>query len=1265
MTTDVAAPDRFTDCDVPIAYKPTKQLFIPRGFSFDPTEFTQRQIVETLHVEIDNLDDRFTAKFVGGTPQGVSVVLYTVVLNKNYQIIGDRVTLFKGALDDWHLDGTRMTFTAASALVSWSQATLSRHGKSCRWKKFKGVECGYTGDVAHCDRSYETCSILANTDNFGGFRWLPEIMNKDIYFGIVKDETEAETQELPAEDYNIAGGSQFNTRSSSEPLKILYGEYRIGGNDIYAGTMEGSDNVLWTVQTLAVGECEGLSTVEENGVTYPAVYLNNELFTKSGTVVEGAATATVAGKLQDIDVALGFLDPKYTGKLVGALIFNLTDETDTTITAVDNSTDLSLTDDIFAEGDEYRITDVDRTEVIAIGFATATVADKLRDSTMALGFQHGNFLNKLIGSLVFNTTDSTYTRITAIHSTTELTLADNIFVDTETYKIFNASFYFHAGTSTQTVDPAINTAVPEFDDPMHYTAYMVYKFVYDREFLSGKPACTVTLKGLKVLNFMTGVTAYSTNAVLCLHDYFMSQRYGVGLGSDEIDAPTWKLAYIYTTAKATLRDWSLNMFISREESAADIRDNILRTFRGQMSWWGGKYYLRYADLRDEASVFTILDEHNLRGDDGKAIIGISQPSKFRTPDGLRVTFVDAEKGWISDTISIGDKVGAINELSVPGVTGRKHAADIGVYTLERLKLDRTISGTFRDDLIELNPGNIVTFNSAALSIADQTMRVLSSLVRPDGLIDLTLAYEALELYNDVYAIIPESVYTSTLPDPKSEPPSVRNVVIVEEVYFYREQSYTRLKITFDKPLEYTWFQHVEVWLSLDGVSFKHQFNSTTDFQIDPVEEGIDYWLRLRVVSIWGTKQTQTNAYLHKYKVLGKTDAPVSVASLEVIVNQNSVNLYSDRVDDPDIEWYEFRVGAFWQGAVFLAAGRAPSYSLFGVKPGAHTFWLNTLATNKLYGATPRGVAVTLKDPPDGWAVDGSFTNDALVTNGTMEADANWANYNTPTTNVRSDEQVYDETWSRKFVSNGAGDGIKSDVFTTIDSGNYGTSLWVYPATATKVRVRVRAGDNSGYTYDNEFTGLNAGEWNEIFFTYQEGAGAGGAGAYIAVYDGAGDTGTWYIDDVCLMPGEFSNTSPFFYSSEACVKCLRIGGSRTGVYTGPIHDVGASARRMWYALAPLHVMAVGLTWNGIIPVPDTWNDLDVTRTWIEIFEIDAGPSLNISLMHGDGSPPDNETSRMEILSTIVTSQYERLVITMVDPSDAVHAYIEHYDLKYCT
>lgn len=44
-------------------------------------------------------------------------------------------------------------------------------------------ECHYGGAQDWCDQTYERCKMLANKDNFGGFRFLPYIMEKEIWWG--------------------------------------------------------------------------------------------------------------------------------------------------------------------------------------------------------------------------------------------------------------------------------------------------------------------------------------------------------------------------------------------------------------------------------------------------------------------------------------------------------------------------------------------------------------------------------------------------------------------------------------------------------------------------------------------------------------------------------------------------------------------------------------------------------------------------------------------------------------------------------------------------------------------------------------------------------------------------------------------------------------------------------------------------------------------------------------------------------------------------
>jgi hypothetical protein len=70
---------------------------------------------------------------------------------------------------------------------------------------------------------------------------------------------------------------------------------------------------------------------------------------------------------------------------------------------------------------------------VTSGTADATEANKLHDAD-------GGFTADMVGATVWNTTDETYTTVSAFVDSGELTLADDIMADTETYNIYFARF---------------------------------------------------------------------------------------------------------------------------------------------------------------------------------------------------------------------------------------------------------------------------------------------------------------------------------------------------------------------------------------------------------------------------------------------------------------------------------------------------------------------------------------------------------------------------------------------------------------------------------------------------------------------------------------------------------------------------------------------------------------------------------------------------------------------------------------------------------
>lgn len=540
------------------------------------------------------------------------------------------------------------------------------------------------------------------------------------------------------------------------------------------------------------------------------------------------------------------------------------------------------------------------------------------------------------------------------------------------------SYTFHSGSADQAVDSELHTIISKWTDPMHYTCYVVWRLKYDEEYFVRPPSRTYILKGLKVYDFRSETTAWSNNPVLCLYDYITNSRYGKGINASKIDIDSWTEAANYCD-QAQDPPWILNYAVGSDVPAQTIVDTILTSFRGQLVHFNNKIYLRYADLNYEVPVFHIKDEHiALEETSGKAMVEMYEASRLDLPDGFRVKYIDPDKDYSTDDIHIGDAVGNIQEFSAVGIGGRtetggnnkKQALDIGVYFLERSRLNRGVRGTFRDDLLQVDPHDIVTITSASLGISGEYFRTRGSTIRPDGLIDMDFIYDDISLYNDEYDLNEDEIYSSSLPDPSEPPPEVDNPTVTEETYYYRLRTFTRLHISFNAPLNYPWYDYCRVYVKRTGDSdYRYLYDVNTDFTIDPVEEGQLYLIKLQPVSIWGVKLSLDSISPLQHRVTGKVDAPSSLPWLAAIVGDQAINLYSIKVADPDVELYEFRLGA-WSGGIFMGAFRSPNLSLKGVRPGTHIFYADTLSNNAIYGEIPRSATASVPTPK-GWSAEGT------------------------------------------------------------------------------------------------------------------------------------------------------------------------------------------------------------------------------------------------------------------------------------------------------
>jgi|GEM_PF-2853541 len=151
-------------------------------FSISAVNYSAKSSVDKVEIEIGNVDLQMSAVFLSEDIMNKWGTLKVGFFDSDNQIIDQTFKVFEGLVSTWKLTEPKASITFVNEFVLWNKKTLRKYQSACRWP-FKSTECGYTGAETWCDQGYARCTALDNTDNFSGFRWLPDLMEKQIYWG--------------------------------------------------------------------------------------------------------------------------------------------------------------------------------------------------------------------------------------------------------------------------------------------------------------------------------------------------------------------------------------------------------------------------------------------------------------------------------------------------------------------------------------------------------------------------------------------------------------------------------------------------------------------------------------------------------------------------------------------------------------------------------------------------------------------------------------------------------------------------------------------------------------------------------------------------------------------------------------------------------------------------------------------------------------------------------------------------------------------------
>lgn len=858
-----------------------------------------------------------------------------------------------------------------------------------------------------------------------------------------------------------------------------------------------------------------------------------------------------------------------------------------------------------------------------------------------------------------------------------------IFLDDKLYNEYGGlvTYEFYTGTSTQDYSTALNTQTngtqEEWRDPLRYTSYIYLKLQYDQNYFATLPSPTVQVKGLKVYDPRTTTTVWSDNPILCMYDFITrsSRRGGMGITNTRISEDAIIAAANYCDTKG----WKCNIAIMEQMSASDIVQKFLDCFRGEFVYSENIFKTLYRDL-DSESVAMNITEDDIIENNGISSLKISQPSIFDTPNTIRIKYPNADNKYLVDDYVLSDSQaitadGDMREttLQLDGVTNRTQVMQLASYYLERARNNKMISFVANSRCIALEPNDIITVTHTIAGWNEKYFRIEQTALSEDGGIVISAIEESSLLYDDTYNSESYTYYDTTLPSPSDSVMGISNVSVSESQYYYGSRTFTRMTILFDKPEEtsYPWWDHVDVYTSFDNNTWKYIGTAKSDIQLDPVEEGVTYYVKLQSVNIWGNKEDFSNAYLVQYLVLGKTTAPTTPDPISIVASGDTITILTNEITDPDVEGYEIRLGASWDGGILIGMYRGPTIRLSGMKPGNYTIWLSPRNNRGYYATTKRSGTVTVLYP--------SNYKNLSVANGWSVNTGTWS-WNFDSTGLYSN--ATNSTYASTVIMKASHSSVVGG-FSNLDFSSGVTGWSTYECSASTYNssgingVQITATSASGAFYqastlyprnqriDVSFTYKNANNSTAMLRFY-------GSGATLLGPTKLPNTTVWSTYST-YVTGDWSDTAmqialmPATGSTGQIIYAANISMTPTTVLSGkwlsPIYDLGDKFKvRVWGDFI-YNFIGSNQYWTSV-PSSWTWSQVGATsKRWYELTPITQAGQINAKIRYGDST--DNLTSTLghfQITAPEFYGRYLQVEVEIVDPDIESYIYLHNLNMN---
>jgi hypothetical protein len=448
-------------------------------------------------------------------------------------------------------------------------------------------------------------------------------------------------------------------------------------------------------------------------------------------------------------------------------------------------------------------------------------------------------------------------------------------------------------------------------------AWLDMKFIISSE-LNGNPSVSCLVRGRKIYDVRTGKTAYSTNPAMCVRDFILSKRYGLGkwFTENDLDADSWKESADYCDEVITFLDGSgayvsakryeLNMVIDTKRTALEWLQEMLANFCGYLVYSNGKLKLKIEKQTDVSYKFD---------DDTCSDLKISPLALSETPNRYNVTIIDPLNNWATVKCICDDYADQkqrqkiiTKDVSLEGVTSQNQALRLArFYRDYNLVCPMQLSFSTGMQAMHLEPGDVVTISYHGV-FKDMPIRISEIKETNKGTFEISGRQYNDTIYGDALGGGIHWYTYSEIPTPYAgEVPNVTNLTYQVQSYIASTGTVVNaVKLSWDA-LQYQFLSKYVVEYTTLGSDSWVQVGSTSDTSC-LVNVNLDwtYTFRVRTENTAGRLSTGTktgNVY-----VSGYNEPPSSVTGLTYTISNGNVNLRWNANSEPDIKGYNVYQG---------------------------------------------------------------------------------------------------------------------------------------------------------------------------------------------------------------------------------------------------------------------------------------------------------------------------------------------------------------------